>query len=159
MPTLEVTNLRKSYGAVVVADDVDLSIDVGECVGIIGPNGAGKSSVFGLIAGSVAADGGRIVLDGRDITRLPGYRRARLGIGRAFQTPQPFADLTVYENVLSAAASGGGLRGAEMAESARARAGARRAHGKGGSARRRADRCSTASRWSWRGRWPPAPKC
>ena len=58
------------------------------------------------------------MLDGRDITRLPGYKRARLGIGRAFQTPQPFADLTVYENVLSAAASGGGLRGAEMERSA-----------------------------------------
>jgi branched-chain amino acid transport system ATP-binding protein len=98
----------------VVADSVNLSIDIGECTGVIGPNGAGKSSVFGLIAGSLRADAGSVGLDGRDITRLPAFRRARLGIGRAFQIPQPFANLTVYENALAAASSCSGLHGSAL---------------------------------------------
>jgi branched-chain amino acid transport system ATP-binding protein len=115
---LTVENLSKRYGAVVVADGVDLTLDLGQCLGIIGPNGAGKSSVFALIAGSVKADAGKILLEGTDVTRLPAYRRARLGIGRAFQIPQPFGGLSVYENVLVAASSGGGFRGRRMVDQA-----------------------------------------
>ncbi len=118
MPTLEVSGLCKRFGAIVVADDVALSLDVGECIGVIGPNGAGKSSVFALIAGSLKADAGRIALDGRDITKSPAFRRARLGIGRAFQIPQPFAHLTVYENVLAAVGSGAELRGTALVDAA-----------------------------------------
>ena len=78
---------------------------------MIGPNGAGKSSVFNLIAGTVRADAGSIRFEGREIGRLSPHRRARLGIVRAFQIPQPFPHLTVYENVLAAASFGAGLHG------------------------------------------------
>jgi branched-chain amino acid transport system ATP-binding protein len=108
---LEVVGLGKRFGAVVVADDVTFSVTAGTCVGMIGPNGAGKSSVFNLIAGTLAPDAGRIVFDGEDITRLAPHLRARLGIVRAFQIPQPFTHLTVYENLLVAAQYGAGLLG------------------------------------------------
>jgi branched-chain amino acid transport system ATP-binding protein len=108
---LEVEGLYKSFGAVVVADDVTFSLEHATCLGVIGPNGAGKSSVFSLIAGTLAPDAGRIRLDGREITKLPVHLRARLGIVRAFQIPQPFPRLTVYENLLIAACYGGGLMG------------------------------------------------
>jgi branched-chain amino acid transport system ATP-binding protein len=116
MPALlEVAGLRKHYGAIVVADDVTFSLEPGDCLGMIGPNGAGKSSVFNLIAGTVAEDGGTIRFEGRDLKGLPAHVRARLGIVRAFQIPQPFPHLTVYENVLAAAAFGAGLPGSEAA--------------------------------------------
>lgn len=108
---LEVEGLYKSFGAVVVADDVTFSLEHATCLGVIGPNGAGKSSVFNLIAGTLASDAGRIRLNGREITKLPVHLRARLGIVRAFQIPQPFPRLTVYENLLVAAYYGGRLTG------------------------------------------------
>jgi branched-chain amino acid transport system ATP-binding protein len=116
--TLQVTNLCKSFGAIVASDKVSFSLEVGECLGVIGPNGAGKTSVFSLIAGGIAADAGEIHLDGVDISHLPAFRRARLGICRTFQIPQPFSDLTVYENVLSAASSGARLSGSELTDCA-----------------------------------------
>jgi branched-chain amino acid transport system ATP-binding protein len=108
---LEVSGLSKRFGAVVVADQVDIAVDVGECLGVIGPNGAGKSSVFNLIAGTLAPDAGTIRFDGADVTHMPAYKRARAGIVRAFQIPQPFPKLTVYENLLVAAQYGAGLTG------------------------------------------------
>lgn len=116
VPVLQVTGLSKSFGAVIVAKEIDLSISMGECIGVIGPNGAGKSSVFSLIAGVLRPNGGTITLNGRDVTQLPAHQRVKLGIGRAFQIPQPFAGLTVYENVLSGATAGAGLRGHEAAD-------------------------------------------
>jgi branched-chain amino acid transport system ATP-binding protein len=80
---------------------------------MIGPNGAGKSTVFNLIAGTIAPDGGTIRFDGHELSGLGTHLRARLGIVRAFQIPQPFAHLTVYENVLAAASFGGGLSGSQ----------------------------------------------
>jgi len=77
-----------------------MEIAEGSAVGIIGPNGAGKTSLFGLIAGSLSADAGRILLDGADITHRPPPVRARAGIARSFQIPQPFQNLTVFENLL-----------------------------------------------------------
>ena len=120
MPLLEVQNLSKRFGAIVVADAIDLALEKGECLGVIGPNGAGKSSLFALISGSVLPDAGDVRLDGRSIVRAPTYQRARLGVGRAFQIPQPFAGLSVYENVFAAARFGA----AASAREARARAGA-----------------------------------
>jgi branched-chain amino acid transport system ATP-binding protein len=111
---LEVKDLNKSFGAIVVADHVDLAIETGECIGVIGPNGAGKSSLFALIAGSLSPDSGKVFLDGRDITGLPAFKRVHLGVGRAFQIPQPFAGLTVYENVLAAAGFGAGISGGKL---------------------------------------------
>jgi branched-chain amino acid transport system ATP-binding protein len=110
---LEVENLTKRFGAIVVADGVSFSVPRGVCLGMIGPNGAGKSSLFNLISGAVAPDGGSIRLDGREIVGLRTHLRAKLGIGRAFQIPQPFLHLTVYENVLAAACYGAGLRGGD----------------------------------------------
>lgn len=116
---LEVRELSKSFGAITVADSIDLAIDIGECVGVIGPNGAGKSSLFGLISGSLRPDRGSVRFDGRDVTGLPAHKRVHLGIGRAFQIPQPFAHLTVFENVLAAANFGAQLSGREARNRAR----------------------------------------
>ena len=113
MPALlDVAGLRKRFGAIVVADDVTFSLESGHCLGMIGPNGAGKSSVFNLIAGTIEPDGGSIRFEGRELRRLPAHLRARRGIVRAFQIPQPFPHLTVYENVLAAASFGAGRSGA-----------------------------------------------
>jgi branched-chain amino acid transport system ATP-binding protein len=110
MPALlEVAGLRKRYGAIVVADDVTFALESGGCLGMIGPNGAGKSSIFNLIAGTVAPDGGVIRFEGQSLNGVAAHLRARRGIVRAFQIPQPFPHLTVYENVLAAASFGAGL--------------------------------------------------
>lgn len=107
---LQIAGLSKSFGAIKVADEVDLDLGPSECLGVIGPNGAGKSSLLNLIIGLVQPDAGSIRLDGRELVGVPPHRRARLGIGRAFQIPQPFPHLSVYENVLVAAHFGGGLQ-------------------------------------------------
>jgi branched-chain amino acid transport system ATP-binding protein len=99
--------ISKRFGAVVVAHEIDLALGEGEALGIIGPNGAGKSTLFGIASGTVAPDTGRVVLAGADITRLAPERRCRLGIGRSFQIPQPFHGMSVFENLVVAAAFGG----------------------------------------------------
>jgi len=113
---LRVAGLCKNFGVIRVADELDFELALGECLGVIGPNGAGKSSVLNLIVGLIRPDAGSISLDGRDITHVPAHRRARLGIGRAFQIPQPFPHLTAYENVLVAATYGGGLHGSAASD-------------------------------------------
>ncbi|MGH6625845.1 MAG: ABC transporter ATP-binding protein [Burkholderiaceae bacterium] len=115
---LEVEGLHKAYGAIVVADGVGFAIERGECLGVIGPNGAGKSSLFNLLTGLATPERGSIVLDGHQMVGLPAHVRARRGIARAFQVPQPFAHLTVYENALAAATFGAGLHGAAAARAA-----------------------------------------
>lgn len=115
-PTLKVSGVHKAFGAVVVANDVNFTISKGECIGVIGPNGAGKSSLFSLIAGSLRQDAGEIWLNGENLSNVPAHKRVKAGIGRAFQIPQPFAGLSVYENVLSASAAGGGFRGSELVD-------------------------------------------
>jgi len=107
-PILALENISKRFGAVVVADGIGLSLNDGEALGIIGPNGAGKTTLFGIITGTVAPDAGRVVFAGSDITRLTPERRCRLGIARSFQIPQPFSGMTVFENVVVAAAFGAG---------------------------------------------------
>lgn len=107
--TLRVTNLSKAYGEVVVADRIDLHLESGTCTGVIGPNGAGKTSLFNLLDGTVRPDAGQIFLNDIEITRVNRHQRARLGITRAFQVPQPFPAMTVYENVLVAATFGADL--------------------------------------------------
>jgi branched-chain amino acid transport system ATP-binding protein len=106
---LQVTNLRKRYSAIVVADDVSFELDFGFCLGLIGPNGAGKSSLFNMLTGIIRPDSGDIRYAARDIGSIAPHLRARIGIVRAFQIPRPFAQLSVYENVLVAALYGGGL--------------------------------------------------
>jgi branched-chain amino acid transport system ATP-binding protein len=103
---LEVTGLKKSFGSIVVADDLDLTIGPSEAVGIIGPNGAGKTTLFNLIAGGLSPSGGHIRFNGRDLATLPPQGRCHAGIGRTHQIPQPFETLTVFENLLVGAVYG-----------------------------------------------------
>ena len=109
-PILALENISKRFGAVVVADGIDLALNEGEALGIIGPNGAGNTTLFGIATGTVAPDAGRVLFAGNDITRLASERRCRLGLARSFQIPQPFSGMTVFENVVVAAAFGAGER-------------------------------------------------
>ena len=99
--------VSKRFGAIVVAQEIDLSLAEGEALGIIGPNGAGKTTLFGIASGTVRPDAGRVTFAGTDITALAPERRCRMGIGRSFQIPQPFNGMTVFENLVVAAAFGG----------------------------------------------------
>jgi branched-chain amino acid transport system ATP-binding protein len=114
---LDIAGLKKSFGSIVVADDLDLAVAPGEAVGIIGPNGAGKTTLFNLIAGSLSPDRGTIRLDGRDLTRTSPQARCRAGIGRTHQVPQPFEKLTVFENLLVGAVHGRRKTEREVAQS------------------------------------------
>jgi branched-chain amino acid transport system ATP-binding protein len=109
-PLLELDHVTKRFGRVVIAEDLSFSVGAGDTVGIVGPNGAGKTSLFGLISGELGPGSGQVKFGGRTITRLDSATRCRLGIGRTYQVPRPFADMTVFENVLVAAQQGGGLR-------------------------------------------------
>jgi len=101
MQQLETQQLIKGYNGRPVVDGVDLRIARGEIVGLLGPNGAGKTTTFAMTVGYVRPDGGRILLDGRDITDLPMYQRARLGIGYLAQEPSIFRKLTVEQNIMA----------------------------------------------------------
>jgi lipopolysaccharide export system ATP-binding protein len=98
---LEVRGLRKSYRRRPVIRDVSLRLDPGEVVALLGPNGSGKTTCFYAIAGLVAAEAGQVLIDGQDVTGLPMYRRARLGLGYLPQEMSIFRGLTVEENVLA----------------------------------------------------------
>lgn len=92
--------------------DVSFEVSEGEVVGLIGPNGAGKTTLFNIISGTLKPNGGRVFFSGRDITGMPPYKVAKLGIARTFQIPQPFSAMTVLENVEAAALfSNAGSRG------------------------------------------------
>ncbi|MDT3379817.1 LPS export ABC transporter ATP-binding protein [Labrys neptuniae] len=97
--TLSVVSIAKTYGKRTVVSDVSLEVRRGEAVGLLGPNGAGKTTVFYMITGLVPPDHGRIELDGHDVTALPMYRRARLGIGYLPQEASIFRGLNVEENI------------------------------------------------------------
>jgi branched-chain amino acid transport system ATP-binding protein len=109
-PILALETVSKRFGAVVVADGINLALKEGEALGIIGPNGAGKTTLFGIATGTVAPDSGHVYLAGEDITLLPVERRCRKGLARSFQIPQPFSGMTVFENVVVAAAFGSNER-------------------------------------------------
>lgn len=113
---LELKAVSKSFGAIVVAERIDLHLSSAEALGVIGPNGAGKSTLFNLITGMLRPDSGRVILDGRDITDLAPEDRCRAGIGRSFQIPRPFDHLSVFENLSVAALFGGGLAEAEAVQ-------------------------------------------
>ncbi len=108
MPVLTLHNVSKSYGAVKVTDGITLAVEAGQTLGILGPNGAGKTTLFNLISGDVKVDAGRVEYEGRDVTALPPHQRCRSGIGRSYQVPQPFGNMTVFENLVTAACFGGG---------------------------------------------------
>jgi branched-chain amino acid transport system ATP-binding protein len=97
---LEAIEVSKSFGALRALDRVSLSIEDGQILGLIGPNGSGKTTLFNLITGYLPLTSGKILFDGKIISGLSAYKICRLGIARTFQTPKPFAGLTVYENLL-----------------------------------------------------------
>lgn len=106
---LTVENLTKSFGKLKVVDDLSFEVNRGEILGIIGPNGAGKTVLFSLLSGQLKPDSGRTRFNGRDVTQAPLYKRCRLGIGRAYQVPRLFADMTVLGNLLVGSIYGGGM--------------------------------------------------
>ncbi len=112
---LETRELNKYYGGRVVVDGVNISVDREEIVGLLGPNGAGKSTTFHSIVGFTVPDGGEILLDGENITGLPMYRRAQMGIGYLPQETSIFRKLSVAENI-RAILETRGLDRAQMAE-------------------------------------------
>ncbi|MEF3047342.1 ABC transporter ATP-binding protein [Pseudotabrizicola sp. L79] len=108
---LQLDNLTKSFGSITVADGLGYSLHRGEALGVIGPNGAGKTSMFNLVTGTLAPNSGRVVFDGRDVTKLSAAARCRAGMARSFQVPQPFSGMSVYENAMVAATQAAGLTG------------------------------------------------
>lgn len=97
---LRVRDLSKSFAGLAALSDVNLDVDDGEVLGLIGPNGAGKSTLFNCVAGDLQPTRGTVEYMGRDITALPPEERARLGIGRTYQIPLTFGEMTVLENVM-----------------------------------------------------------
>jgi branched-chain amino acid transport system ATP-binding protein len=113
---LKLDNLSRSFGSLKAVDGVELEVGTGEALGIIGPNGAGKSTLFNLITGLLRPDSGVVQFDGNDITHAPPRARCIAGIGRSFQIPHPFENLTVFENLLVAAIHGRGQREANVVD-------------------------------------------
>jgi branched-chain amino acid transport system ATP-binding protein len=109
---LAVDRVGKRFGGLVALSEVSLDVEPGSIVGLIGPNGAGKTTLFAIVAGFLAPTAGRVLFEGRDVTAAPPHERARLGVARTFQIVQPFAGLTVAENI----AVGAHLRHARRAE-------------------------------------------
>src|SRR6266571_4709348 len=101
MPILEVRGLVKFYGRRKVVDGVNFDVAAGEVVGLLGPNGAGKTTSFRMTTGQVTPDGGQVWFDGQDVTRLPMFRRARLGMGYLSQETSVFRKLSVEQNILA----------------------------------------------------------
>jgi branched-chain amino acid transport system ATP-binding protein len=94
--------VSKHFAGLQVLKDVSFGVAEGDIVGLIGPNGAGKTTLFNIIAGSLKPNSGRVFFDSKEITGHPPYRVSKLGVGRTFQIPQPFAEMTVRENVRAA---------------------------------------------------------
>jgi len=120
---LEVNGVVKRFGGFTALNRVTLHVKPGERFGLIGPNGSGKTTLINCVSGSLHADEGRIVFDGRDITTLPAHRRTRLGIARSFQIPKPFRSMTVRDNLgipLEYAGHARSPDGADVAEILRA---------------------------------------
>jgi branched-chain amino acid transport system ATP-binding protein len=107
---LEGVGLVKVFGGLRAVDDMSIALGRGEMLGVIGPNGAGKTTLFNLLAGSIRASAGRILVNGRDVTHAGPDRRIGAGVGRTFQIPRPFAEMTVLEKVLTGAQRQAGER-------------------------------------------------
>lgn len=100
---LEVRSLKKSFGGIHAVKDVSFDIHRGEILALVGPNGSGKSTCVNLISGAYSLDSGTIHFMGKDISHMKMEKRVELGIGRTFQTPRPFTNLSVYDSVFTVA--------------------------------------------------------
>ncbi|MFL1454009.1 ABC transporter ATP-binding protein [Marinobacter sp. GN3S48] len=116
-PPLAIESVTKHFGGITAVDDVSLSADVSEVVGVIGPNGSGKSTLFSLAAGGQKPDAGKVRLQGINVTGWPTWKIARNGISRTFQIPSLFLNMTVRDNLLAAAVEGDWQRARERMES------------------------------------------
>jgi len=131
--------LCKSFGGIVVAQDIHLDLEGGSVVGLIGPNGAGKTSLFNLISGAVGADSGAIYLNGRLVNHLPMHARARLGLSRTWQHIRLFPSLTASTTSSSRPASMPGSRSSRACSVP--------------------ERCAAGARRSSSGPWRNSPRC
>ena len=113
---LAAEGVSKSFGALVVLDQIHFAVGADEAVGIVGPNGAGKTTLLNVLAGAFAPGAGSVYFRGADVTAAGAAERCRLGVARSHQVPRPFGGMTAFENVLVAASAGGGLRGAAAHE-------------------------------------------
>jgi len=127
-PAIETHALTLRIGSVPIVDEVSLSVPEGEFLVVIGPNGAGKTTLLNLLSGLAAPTSGQVRLGGMDVTRAPSYARARLGLGRTFQTSSVFANLRVLENVQIAAQAHLGGSGEAWRRAARDSDAIERAH-------------------------------
>lgn len=116
MSLLQLEDVSKRFGQVVVGDGITFQLEQGDALGIVGPNGAGKTSLFAMISGDISPDSGTIRFDGHDVAHLSAAKRARAGIGRTYQIPRPFENMTVFENALLAAQQGARTRGQKSYE-------------------------------------------
>jgi branched-chain amino acid transport system ATP-binding protein len=108
-PILSIDGVNKHFGGLVAVRDLSFDVQAGEVVGLMGPNGAGKTTLINVIAGECKPDSGTVTFKGHDITRLPPHKICHLGIARTYQIPQPFAKLTVLQNIAVGAIYGRGL--------------------------------------------------
>jgi branched-chain amino acid transport system ATP-binding protein len=99
MTLLDVQGVCKAFGGVVAAKHVSFSVAAGELLALIGPNGAGKTTTFNIVGGQLAPDAGKVLLEGKDVTRLTPRERFRRGVGRTFQVAQTFPSMTLAENI------------------------------------------------------------
>lgn len=106
---LQAENLSKAFGSVQAVASVSMEVRRGEILGVLGPNGSGKTTLFNLLTGVHLPDSGSVQFDGYDITNQTPYQRSRNGIGRTYQIPRPFGNMTVLENLMVAATYGGGM--------------------------------------------------
>lgn len=107
-PLLEARGITRGYGRITVLQDVDITIGERQAHVVIGPNGAGKSTLFKTLSGEIFPTSGTVLFDGADVTRVPAWKRTRLGFGRTFQVARVFPQMTVRENMLVAVESLGG---------------------------------------------------
>jgi branched-chain amino acid transport system ATP-binding protein len=99
MELLKVENVTKRFGGLTAVNHMNFEIHSGESIAIVGPNGSGKTTLYNVISGVYFPEEGKVIFEGKDITRLPIYKRAPLGLGRTFQIPRPFSSATVRENI------------------------------------------------------------
>jgi branched-chain amino acid transport system ATP-binding protein len=110
---LTIQNLAKTFGNLTAVDNLSFNVEEGEILGMMGPNGAGKTTVFNLITGVYKPSRGQVIYKNTDVTHFSASHRCRLGIGRTYQIPRPFENMTVFENLLVGAEYGANMKGKE----------------------------------------------